>query len=96
VAPDQPSNYSKFGADLADALEQVAGDSQLLGDPAAALEVLGMTLPPGVDITPHLDSEALMNAAAAIRAGGIPAFWPWVWFIPWVGLVRPPKGGPSE
>jgi hypothetical protein len=93
VSPGQPTNYSKFGAELADALEQVANDPELLGDPAAALEVLGMSLPSGVDITPHLDAEALINAAATIRAGGIPAFWPWVWFIPWVGLVKPPEGG---
>jgi hypothetical protein len=34
-----------------------------------------------------LDPEALANAATAIRAGAIPAFWPWIWFIPWIMLV---------
>jgi hypothetical protein len=93
VSPDRSTSYSKFGTELADALEQVAGDPDLLADPAAALEVLGVTLPPDVDIAPHMDPDALTKAAIAIRAGGVPVLWPWVWFIPWVGFLEPPEGG---
>ena len=93
MSPSEGLAYTKFGAELADAMEQVANDPELVGNPEQALEVLGITLPPGAAATMSLDPAELERAAAAIRAGGIPAFWPWVWFIPWVGYA-PPRDTP--
>jgi len=92
VSPGDPTTFSKFGQELADALEAVASDPELIGNPEAALEVLGITLPPGVSSTVALDAEGLLRAAEAIRAEAIPAFWPWIWYIPWIGFA-PPEGG---
>jgi hypothetical protein len=87
MSPDQATAYMKFGHELADALEEVAGNPELIADPPAALEVLGITVAVDVQSSVPLDPEALANAATAIRAGAIPAFWPWIWFIPWIMLV---------
>jgi hypothetical protein len=93
VSPDSTNAYTKFGHELADALENLADDVGLRADPTAALEALGITLPPGVDVSAlDFDPDGLRRAADAIRAKAVPAFWPWVWWIPWV-CFAPPEGG---
>jgi hypothetical protein len=84
--------YTKFGAELADALERVANDPDLIADPPAALAELGIELE-DIDLSEHMDAEALLRAAEAIRVGAVPAFWPWIFFIPWIGFA--PEGGQS-
>jgi hypothetical protein len=91
----QPGNasYSKSGEELAAALEQVADDQSLIDNPQNALEVLGITIPGEFVQYPPLDPDALRRAAEAIRAGCIPAFWPWIWWIPWISFRSPEGGG---
>jgi hypothetical protein len=95
VSPNEAATYSKFGAELADALEEVAGNADLIANPTAALDVLGITVAVEVTVSLPMDPDALINAAGAIRAGAIPAFWPWIWYIPWIMLVGPGQGGQS-
>jgi hypothetical protein len=90
VSPQDPGGtYTKFGVELAEALDAVADDPGLIEDPVAALDMLGIELPPEIAATVTIDADGLRRAAEAIRAGAIPAFWPWVWYIPWVGFVEP-------
>ena len=85
--------YGKSGEDLAAALEEVAADPGLITNPQDAFEVLGITVPDDyVEFAP-LDPDALVRAAEAIRAGAIPAFWPWIWWIPWIQFRSPEGGG---
>lgn len=92
----QPGNafYGKSGEELAAALEEVAADPGLIANSADAFEVLGITVPDEFVEYAPLDPDALVRAADAIRAGAIPAFWPWIWFIPWI-FFRSPEGGGS-
>jgi hypothetical protein len=97
MSPDNVTgSYGKGGTDLADALEEVANDPDLMANPEEAFAHLGMELPTEVLVgNAVLDPEELLRAADAIRAGAIPAFWPWIWWIPWVMFRSPPGGGSS-
>jgi hypothetical protein len=87
-------SWTKGGEELAAALEEVAGNPGLMANPADAFEVLGIDIPSEYHAYAPLEPESLLRAAEAIRAGCIPAFWPWIWWIPWIAF-RAPRSGES-
>jgi hypothetical protein len=87
------NKFGKSGHELADAFEEIANSPGITTE--EALEILEIDLEPGIaDTLPELDADQLHAAAAAIRAGAIPALWPWIWYIPWISYA--PPGGDSS
>lgn len=86
------NSFGKSGHELADAFEEIANTPGITREDA--LEILGMELDPAaVESLPELDAAQLHAAADAIRSGCIPAFWPWIWFIPWIAYTSASGGG---